>query len=73
MSVHDDGGPAYPVVELNHVTGHPCDQHMGMTLRDYFAGQFLSTYVTESDLNEENVAKYCYRMADAMLAERAKR
>ena len=48
---------------------------MGMTLRDYFAGQFLSTYlpITETVLYTENVAKYCYRMADAMLAERAKR
>lgn len=73
MSVHDDGGPAYPVVELDRVTGHPWDQHMGMTMRDWFAGQFLSTYVTESDICIEYVAKYCYRMADAMLAERAKR
>lgn len=34
-----DGGnePAFPVLELNKVTGDVCAQHFGMTLRDYFA------------------------------------
>jgi hypothetical protein len=73
MSVHDDGGPAYPVVELDPVTGRPVDQYTGITIRDWFAGQFLSTYVTDSDLNPKDVAKFCYRMADEMIAERAKR
>jgi hypothetical protein len=47
MSVHDDGGPAYPVVELDPVTGRPVDQYTGITIRDWFAGQFLSTYVAD--------------------------
>ena len=72
MSVHDDGGPAYPVVELA-APGHPWAQHMGMTLRDYFAGQFLSTYVADGIPKAEKIAMACYEMADAMLAERAKR
>ena len=73
MSVHDDGGPAYPVVELDRLTGHPVDQHMGMTMRDWFAGQFLSTYVADGIPKAEKIAMACYEMADAMLAERAKR
>jgi len=39
-----------------------------MTLRDWFAGQAIS----QSLLNEDG-AKYAYAIADAMLAERAKR
>lgn len=32
-----DGGPAYPVNELNRTTGDICDKHMGLTVRDHFA------------------------------------
>lgn len=73
MSTKDDGGPSYPVVEMDQVTGQAVNQHMGMTLRDYFAGQFLSTYVADGIPKAEKIAVACYEMADAMLAERAKR
>jgi len=72
MSIKEDGGPAYPVVELHQVTERPVNQHMGMTLRDWFAGQFLATYVADGIPKAEKIAQACYVMADAMLAERAK-
>ena len=73
MSVHDDGGPAYPVVELDPVTGRPVDQYTGITIRDWFAGQFLSTYVADGIPKAEKIAMACYEMADAMIAERKKK
>lgn len=62
-----NGGPAFP--QDNDAIGSP-----GMTLRDYFAGKALSTKtfsVRPYDTTRE-IAADCYRMADALLAERAK-
>ena len=42
----------------------------GMTLSDWFAGQVISRAL-DSDLHDEQIAFYAYRLADAMLAERA--
>ena len=42
----------------------------GMSLRDYFAAQALGNI--DGRGNEENAAKWCYEMADAMLKEREK-
>lgn len=67
MSTKDDGGPAYPVIAGNQI------EYIGMTLRDWFAGQFLSTYVADGIPKAEKIAMACYEMADAMIAERAKR
>lgn len=50
----------------------------GMTLRDYFAGQFLSALPSNwnvgatSNADLQEVAHQVYRIADAVLAERAK-
>jgi hypothetical protein len=47
----------------------------GMTLRDYFAAQALSSLVglfAEGGHSAGAVAADCYAIADAMLAERAK-
>ena len=57
----DDGGPAFP---------------QNCSLRDWFAGQALAGAVASiSHLvqwqDDEQVA-FCYKVADAMLAERAK-
>lgn len=35
MSTSDNGGPAYPVIELNH-DGSPYHQSLGISVRDYF-------------------------------------
>jgi len=66
-----DGGPAFPVTAdvLTDWTG-PTQQRMtGMSLRDWFAGQAIarSHMSMASDL-----ARDCYKIADAMLAERSK-
>lgn len=36
-----DGGPAFPQVELNRKTGDYCDQHFGLSMRDYFAAKAM--------------------------------
>jgi hypothetical protein len=55
--------------------------HPGMTLRDWFAGQALAGWLASygdtsphpaGTNRQATVAKLSYRMADAMLAERAK-
>ena len=45
----------------------------GMTLRDYFAGQALSGYSAnpDVDLYDHELARACYKKADAMLRERS--
>ena len=61
-----DNPPAFP-------RNYRSDGHNGMWLRDYFAGQALAgLYTQPSHGLHETDAEYCYRMADAMLAERAK-
>lgn len=49
----------------------------GMTLRDYFAGQavagWMGTFTDDtdgSDVNVDGVARFAYRVADAMLKAR---
>jgi hypothetical protein len=75
MSAKDNGGPAFPC-ELS-------TRFQGMTLRDYFAAkampQAASRYTKAHEdgeyLPEESypqVAFCAYKLADAMLAERAK-
>ena len=44
------------------------DIHTEMTLRDYFAGQALISLAWKD--NDENVARNCYQLADAMMEER---
>lgn len=67
------GGPAFP--------GENCLYNKGMTLRDYFAaeavvGMFYPAVVAclehDHDLDCDKIAEFCYKMADAMIAEREK-
>ena len=47
---------------------------LGMTLRDYFAGQALASIVGSAEFNAatcSQLAEVSYRYADAMLKERA--
>lgn len=76
----ENGGPAYP--SRNRVTFGKMTTggHIGMTLRDYFAGQALdglSAHVIGAEkrpgeTNAQAHARVAYSFADAMLAERAK-
>lgn len=70
----DDGGPAFPVAE-DHKIASDLAWTSGMTLRDWFAGQFLVAIPhvgCGAELEFVDLASDCYKMADAMLAERAK-
>jgi hypothetical protein len=51
----------------------PCalDQTIGMSLRDWFAGQALAGLVIDTPVIEIDVRR-AYQYADAMLTERAK-
>lgn len=74
-----DGGPAFPI----HCNYHDVDHSKpgminGLSLRDYFATAALHD-VVETDpeyvrfpIDLDKLAKRCYAVADAMLAERVK-
>lgn len=64
----NDGGPAFPVGNTANMNGT-----MGMTLRDYFAGQALGGINANVSWDENgwmDRAKAAYSAADAMLASR---
>lgn len=81
-----DGGPAFPsplewreTENAEGRTGVFDNAHDGMTLRDYFAARALTGAVhlaalsfgqDESEPDDDGIARYAYRLADAMLAER---
>lgn len=80
----DTGGPAFPLDELHPATGEVWFQHLGMTLRDYFAAKAMQSLchqrggwldVAESMNKGEKyvvatAAEFSYSMADAMLEAR---
>jgi hypothetical protein len=56
--------------------------HNGMTMREWYAGQALAGLIANSDLADlmkstglatEKAAEVCFALADAMIAESAKR
>lgn len=64
-----DGGPAFPFPALNTLASSS-----GMTLRDWFAGQALVAMLSGDKCEYADLlARFAYRQADAMLAERAKK
>lgn len=67
----DDGGRAFPGKNFTE-HGYPNGENMGMTLRDYFAGQVLSGFMSAKPMHfdPDDDAAYCYRVADAMIAAR---
>ena len=73
FSIEKDGGPAFPNTDYNGVTIWEW-----MSLRDYFAGQFLSNE-SYSCLNFDlpdralKLAVWAYEIADAMLEARNKK
>lgn len=80
MSAKDkifDGGPAFPVKDLPHISGGQF-YAQGMSLRDWFAGMALGHVIQVFDQHvptsatRENFATEAYLIADAMLRERAK-
>lgn len=84
MSTTNNGGPAFPS-HARAVTGDDGNTNYelhsaGMTLRDYFAASaLLHIHYNPTGLPDDRVtavtnmaARWAYRMADAMLVERAK-
>lgn len=79
MSKHENP-PAFPQHDLSAYDIGPTYPTEGMSLRDWFAGQALVGVVREylhrngfhGDTLHQNLAVHAYRIADAMLAERAK-
>ena len=77
MSTQNDGGPAFPSNE--HIFDPRTSgvlTHLGMTLRDYFAAKALVVLPhmgCGADLQYDGLASEAYGIADAMLAERAKK
>lgn len=72
----EHGAPAFPLNELNQVTGDICAQHFGMTLRDYFAAKAMQSIlaVLHQGIRPADVPKMCadaWGVADAMLEARA--
>ncbi len=71
-----DGGPAFPRTLAPHEN---CSAPInGMTLRDWFAGQALVSFAQNFPcggfeyIDTDNIARGCYKMADAMIAQREK-
>jgi hypothetical protein len=62
----DDGGPAFPETRWDDKMAQEV-QWLGMTLRDYFAGQQLCAETVGSP---DSRARWAYEMADAMLKAR---
>lgn len=71
MSEKDTGGSAFPHAVPVGAWGDPSQ---GMTLRDYFAAAALQGASASNTIytSPQVAALDAYRMADAMLAERAK-
>ena len=68
-----DGGPAFPVpAEL--CQDLTVQEQRGMTLRDYFAAKAMQGFIACPNTRGEpnDIAAWCYQMADAMLKERSK-
>lgn len=84
MSNENTGGPAFPcevdpeqLAAGAHQIGHRLFQQYGMALRDFFAakamqGLLAQAHGTAYSSDVDVGAEYAYRMADAMLKERAK-
>ena len=72
----NDGGAAFPRPVSFSEEGGTHRGTLGMTLRDYFAGQALSGRLasfTDATPERKRIGVFCYEMADAMLAARERK
>jgi hypothetical protein len=65
--------PAFPQPNQMHPGSSDPESGPGMTLLDYFAGQALTVMHIGNPADIPFVAEISYDVAEAMLAERAKR
>jgi len=69
----NDGGPAFPRPVSFSEDGGTHRGCLGMTLRDYFAGQALAAVLVSPNFREastKDIVERSYWFADAMLDER---
>jgi len=67
----ETGGPAFPLPNMIDDGELIECGDTGMTLRDYFAAKAIIAYHSDGEFsNSEDVANWCYRLADAMLEAR---
>lgn len=71
MSKKETGGPAFPVLHQNEITGYIPPETSGMTLRDYFAGQALPNAL-KAAFSINGACEQAYEIADQMIKERNK-
>lgn len=73
-SLKPDGGAAFPRPYSHTMHGGSSfmDQS-GMSLRDYFAGQYLQGVIAHVGFDLGDIATSAYAAADKMIAERNKR
>ncbi len=76
--VIDDGGPAFPNENSENGETQWANGLGGMSLRDWFAGMALQGEVANPNSSDEKyhsewVVNKCYKLADAMIAERKRR
>lgn len=75
MSTRDTGGNAFPTGdwEYDRENNIVSFQQRGMTLRDYFAGQAITSIMSNDwygDSDARRIARLAYELADEMLYER---
>ena len=67
---NNTGGPAFPC-DLTAYDEEVVKNFQGMTLRDYFAAKAIIAYHSDGKFSDsEDVANWCYNLADAMLEAR---
>ena len=69
----NNGGHAFPMkaFETRNGQGFESVIQNGMTLRDYFAAQAMQSFVLNKNILFTEAAELSYKMADAMIKERA--
>ena len=68
MSKQDNGGPAFPMCMP---TAAGTGVVYGMSLRDYFAANAMQGMLAGAERGlDADIAKYAYKLADAMLRAR---
>ncbi len=68
MNTYAKGCAAFPVQGSDELSSDP-----GMSLRDYFAAQAMNGVLNDPnlDMSGDEIARWAYAIADAMLKERA--
>ncbi len=73
----DDGGPAFAhAIATVDGNGNPLSlgdverNPIGMSLRDWLAGQALVSPYAHHDASPDKIAEWAYQIADAMIAAR---